>query len=658
MKTLLVDNYDSYTYNLFQLLSQVCGEAPTVIKNDEMTFEEACALPFEAVILSPGPGRPERQEDFGLCRDFLTKGTYPLLGVCLGFQGLCEVFGGTIRHGERPMHGHISKVRHSGKNLYQGIRQDFCVTRYHSLVADIKAQGDLIVDAVSEDGVIMGVHHKDRPFYGVQFHPESIMTEEGKTLVENFIKEAEAYHREALCFKKVRGLPDPVDFYVHIKARAPYSAFFDSVRAEKGLSRFSIYALGKTGFFYDADRGVLTKKGLEGQEQEEVPFYTFLKRELKNRQPLKELPCDFQLGLCGYLGYELKNADYGDNIHKSHLPDASLFRCDRAVICDLLKEETYILSDRANADFLKEAEALLKCRVKEKERIKEVQPEMHLEMDKAAYQAAIKKCQAYIRDGESYEICLTNRLIVEGAPDPVAYYRILREKSPAPMSALLSFGAFSVASSSMETFLKVTRDGTALTKPIKGTARRGKTPEEDQAIKNALGKDEKTLGENLMIADLLRNDLGKISETGSVRVPGLMQVETYKNLHQLVTTVTGKIKQDVSVGDAIRALFPGGSMTGAPKKRTLSLIDGLEKSARGIYSGAIGLISDNGTCDLSIVIRTAVIEKDRTTIGIGGAITALSDAEEEFDEIMLKARGNIKTLETYYQPGGETREGC
>ena len=151
-----------------------------------------------------------------------------------------------------------------------------------------------------------------------------------------------------------------------------------------------------------------------------------------------------------------------------------------------------------------------------------------------------------------------------------------------------------------------------------------------------------------MIVDLLRNDLGKYCEIGTVEVPKLMDVETYKTLHQLVTTVSGKIKEDVDIIEVLEKTFPGGSMTGAPKKRTLEIIDELETYPRGVYSGTIGYISNNSTMDFNIVIRTALIEEDKATIGVGGAIILLSDEEEEFDEIVLKARGSLLALQSYY----------
>ena len=263
-----------------------------------------------------------------------------------------------------------------------------------------------------------------------------------------------------------------------------------------------------------------------------------------------------------------------------------------------------------------------------------------------AYMDAVRASQHEIYEGNSYEVCLTaqtNARIQNPSPELFfELYRRQRAHNSAPYAAYLRCGDFSVLSSSPECFLSVDEQRNAQTKPIKGTIARGTTPEEDEAAAAWLCTDEKTRAENLMIVDLLRNDLSTVSDPASVRVPVLMGVESYSTVHQLVSTVSSRLREGVSAVAAAQACFPGGSMTGAPKPSTMQIIERLEDRARGVYSGALGFVSADGSANLSIVIRTLVAHDDgAVTLAAGGAVVADSDPAAEYEEMLTKLRAAL-----------------
>lgn len=689
MKTLLIDNYDSFTYNLFQLLSEANGDEPIVVRNDETDWDQLKELEFDNIVISPGPGRPDREGDFGVCAEAIRRSEVPLLGVCLGHQGLGWANGATVDNAPEVMHGRLSAVLHEGSPLFDGIPREFQAVRYHSLCVGQPLPEELEPIAWTSDGVLMAAAHRDRPQWGVQFHPESICSEYGRKLLANF-RDLTVEHsgsgngsspakipgpigrggwrrtRFLLKAKRLDTLFDSERAFTHLYGASETAFWLDSSRVDE-RARFSFMGdasgpLAATITYDAADGEVRIERGGE-VDVRPGSIFDYLSREMRRlRQISDDLPFDFNCGFVGYFGYELKADCGGSSAHASRQPDAAFVFADRLIVFDHVEECTYLVCF-ADPGKLEEAEKWISAMslrlaslppLDEPEQQEVGDPaavEFRLSRSHQQYLDDIAECKRYLFEGESYEICLTNKITAEISPDPLPLYRTLRRVNPAPFSAFLRFGETAVLSSSPERFLRVGRDRWVEAKPIKGTCHRGETPAEDVRLAEELRLGEKNRAENLMITDLLRNDLGVVCEVGTVHVPYLMHVETYETVHQLVSTVRGLLRDDVEPPDCIRACFPGGSMTGAPKKRTMEIIDGLEGEARGVYSGAIGFLGLSGGCDLNIVIRTLVLDGESTTLGVGGAIVMQSDAEDEYQETLLKARAPMQAIDPGVEPG-------
>ncbi|MGP3940651.1 aminodeoxychorismate synthase component I [Streptomyces sp. 6N106] len=689
MRTLLVDNYDSFTYNLFHYLAEVNGREPEVIRHDDPGWKPEMLRDFDNVVISPGPGSPERPADFGVCRDIILDGALPLLGVCLGHQGVGLLSGARVVRAPEPRHGRLSRVAHDGSGLFTGLPSPFDVVRYHSLtVTDLPEE--LRATAWTEDGVLMGIAHRERPLWGVQFHPESICTEHGRLLLGNFADLTRSWQTGHGVRPARRRAPrgavaptaapraTPRSLRVLVETlptrwsdevvfdrlfRADRHAFWldsSAVGGERG--RFSMMgdASGPLARVATADTwaGTVTVTADGSHEVLHEEFLSWLERDLRAaRVELPALPFDYALGWTGYLGYELKAECGGERTHRCPEPDAAMIFADRAVVFDHETSATYLLAlaeegaerggeEPARAWLRETAARLAELAGQEPRRtpLTDGPGRLRLRHGRERYLEMIATCQELITAGETYEVCLTNMAEAEGPVDPWAAYQYLRRLSPAPFAALLRFGPLSVLSTSPERFLRVFGDGTVESQPIKGTRPRGGSPAEDELLRVDLATSEKDRSENLMIVDLVRNDLGRTAEVGSVRVPKIFDVETYATVHQLVSTVRATLRPSSSAVESVRAAFPGGSMTGAPKIRTMQIIDELEAGPRGVYSGAIGYFSLSGACDLSIVIRTLVVTPDRIRYGVGGAIVALSDPDEEFEETAVKATPLLRLL--------------
>jgi len=716
MRTLLIDNHDSYTYNLFQLITQVNGIEPVVMVNDDPELLRCDPDEFGGVVISPGPGRPQRPGDIGYVGEFLQQTDIPVLGVCLGHQLIAYEAGAAVEPAPRPRHGYLSTVRHNGDLLFAGIPREFTAVRYHSLHVRVPLPGTLIPTAWAEDGVLMALRHASLPRWGVQFHPESVATEFGRLLLTNFAQLARRERWSPVTRRPPAPPPRPAPISETNAAPAPPAAslsmlsrpvatragteaifrrlfadspecfWLDSSLLQPGLSRFSFLGdtsgpLGETLTYRVGDESV-TVTDAAGTRSEPGSAFDVLGQRLRERRIDGDdtLPFGFTGGYVGYFGYEMK-ADCGaDAVHAARTPDALWIFASRLVAVDHETGVTYLIAihdggDAALADarrWLDETARVLAtlrplpaaAERPDAQRRAAARPpgarpgtppaSKHaappyladfLVRDPHGYQRDVEECQRQLALGESYEICLTTRLHLPFDEDDIDFYLRLRQANPAPYSALLRAAGITVFSSSPERFLRVDDTGgtrVAQSKPIKGTAPRHEDPAQDARVATELARDPKNRAENLMIVDLVRNDLGQVCQPGSVKVTKYMAVESYATAHQLVSTITGKLNDDVSAVDCVRHCFPGGSMTGAPKRRTMQIIDRLETEARGVYSGALGYFGLAGGADLSIVIRTAIRQDGTLTVGAGGAIVLDSDPAGEYEEMMLKASAPLR----------------
>ncbi len=263
--------------------------------------------------------------------------------------------------------------------------------------------------------------------------------------------------------------------------------------------------------------------------------------------------------------------------------------------------------------------------------------------EKEDYKHAVDQVISYITEGDIYIMNMTQQMVIDSKKDPYEVYRYLRGHNPAPFSGFFQYGDFQVISASPERFMLV-RDGVVETRPIKGTRKRGSTPEEDAALRQELENSSKDHSELLMIVDLERNDLNHVCKPGSVQVTKHFAVEAYSTVFHLVTTIEGHLKDNLPIMDLIEAAFPGGSITGAPKIRSMEIIDELEHDRRNLYTGSMGYLSLDGDCDLNIIIRTAIHKDGQYHLGVGGGITCESDLEFEYEETLQKARAVLEAL--------------
>ena len=455
----------------------------------------------------------------------------------------------------------------------------------------------------------------------------------------------------------------PLDAFELLRDKQ-FSFFLDSGMDAHKLGRYSF--IGSDPFLVLSSRGseTILTRGAEKSSLSGNPFDVLNHFLEVYRLDSCSSPVPFTGGAVGYLSYDL--CHFIERLPGTAVDDLKLPECyfgfyDLVLAFDNLENKAYVIS--TGFPELRETERIERAtrRLNEvKDTLAEVSrsgteaPFMSISspmepvtlkggFTHKGYVDAVEKARQYIIAGDIFEVNLSQRFEAELSITPYELYRRLRQINPAPFACYLGFDEVSVVSASPERFLRLRGDWVE-TRPIKGTRPRGKTPEEDEALANELLSSTKDRAENIMIVDLERNDLGRVCRFGTVKVTELAILEVFPTVFHLTSTVEGRLREGKNGIDLLKATFPGGSITGAPKVRAMEIIDELEPSRRSVYTGNIGYLSFNGDLDLNIAIRTFLVKGRKAYFQVGGAVVYDSDPEAEYQETLDKARALIDAL--------------
>lgn len=789
---LYIDAYDSFSYNVVAMLEETLEARVTVMTIDSEWPNGDMARflqQFTAVVLGPGPGNPATAGDVGIMKDLWTledANLVPILGICLGFQSLCFHHGIPIEQLPYPLHGQVRHIKTVNDDIFRGI-PDFEVTLYHSLYAVTESRRDKLhqderngksnghipssdelsflawlslesKSSTSAMQVAMAVRHRQKPFWGFQFHPESCKS--NKDICTRLLKH---WWRESLQFNKSIGRvmydepvkqavkyngslyspPEIMSLMLQWSEYASESAAYQyipvgTLTAEticealnepgsqtvlfQSNGRHSIISVPSPGSwrleFYVSTKRLFAQKiqtayasssmhlNGNGRQHDKMTMETSLGVSqfwdmLRHLMKVKKVStgCDeipFWGGFLGYFSYEMGLAGLAHSKSQYNefprgeqgqsfvedLADVGLLWVERCVVLDnktgkayiqstIQNDEGWVLSTRNKLEQLSLSQPH-GCSQELDEFLDPVLENAVIHLpDEESYKEQVKSCQVQLEAGESYELCLTceTPIILEGNKDktdcnqrPWLLYRKLRKYNPAAFSAYARLGDVKIVSSSPECFLNWDRESMLEMKPMKGTVK--KTPGIDlEKAKEILGS-TKEMAENLMIADLIRHDLYGICGSSKVFVEKLLEVEDHGRVYQMITHVKGEVDRH-NPGHGVRSIaqlheqtsnmsmhgitalqrcLPPGSMTGAPKERSCMHLSSIERRKRGIYSGVMGYLDLGGGGSFSVLIRTASScsrdedDKQIWRVGAGGAVTTLSTAQGEWDEMVTKLR--------------------
>ncbi|KAF7311045.1 hypothetical protein HMN09_00648000 [Mycena chlorophos] len=718
-KILLIDSYDSFTYNVVSLCKQaIPGCSIYVIHNDQLTISHltpyiSC---FDALVVGPGPGNPTYDSDVGVIKH-LWNLDIPIFGVCLGLQSLGHAFGAKVERLNVVKHGQVSRIHHADRDLFKNVDTVDAV-RYHSLhVVLPKCSVPLEVLAWTEDEengrVVMALRHVSKPFWAVQYHPESVLTRGGGLeVVQSFWCLAQQWNAEnkravspwppnmtgalgspwpALpsrvgrsCFPREPRPRMTVEvlhlqnltaatvcelFGVHETEDTPFVLLDSAAQPGRYSIIGSLLPTSLQILYHLRDDHVTLARGHQTEKHRlENGIWAWLSNFMTQRRVEGVDPrVPFAGGLIGSLSYELGVREL--EVPLAHptggFPDVNLVFVERSVVIDSQTGQVYVQSLIPDDSWVAEtAQALRSCAPKGNSCSTSVSTTSSPTVvipEKERYLSRIVAAKEFISSGDSYELCFTARTSIKVSKPPQQVgshswqrYKTLRSRNPAPYSAYLRLHPTTFLSSSPERFMSVSRppDPVFHLRPIKGTVRKAPGVTRHLA-EQLLAGSVKEVAENLMIVDLITNDLHTLVGE-DVHVRQFCRVEEYETVWQLVSVIEGRLQSgspeasdpESQLGwDMLRMSLPPGSMTGAPKKRSVDILQQLEDGPRNMYSGVFGYWCVTGAADWSVAIRSCFklhqesesnADSETWYIGAGGAITALSDAEAEWEEMIAK----------------------
>lgn len=445
-----------------------------------------------------------------------------------------------------------------------------------------------------------------------------------------------------------------------IYEREPGAAFLDSSLVNE-LGHYSV--IGRCPYLK------LVKDGktftINGKPETETTFEDYMREYLNTHEDKNDSRLPLVSGAVGYFSYDYGRKQMGVPSGEKDLvtiPEAVLTFYDCFVVEDCQEKRTYLVSNGISGNAAAQIGAMEKAILESIKNRKQEESEtgeninarnshrekfkiqIHPNFEKEEYKQAVDRMIQYIIEGDIYIANMTQQLTIESEKQPLDVFYDLRKNNPSPFGGYLDFGDYQIVCASPERFLKM-KDRHVNTRPIKGTRKRGATPEEDEMLRQELADSGKDKSELLMIVDLERNDLNRVCTPGSVKVTELFTVEAYATVFHLVSDIEGTLEDGKNVMDLLEATFPGGSITGAPKYRAMEIIDELEHGKRNLYTGSIGYLTLDGSCDFNIVIRTALHKNGKYHLGVGGGITAESDLEFEYEETLQKAKAILDALQ-------------